>query len=261
MTSGKKARQHRRTPPPPVRSTGGRQASPKVLLIAAAVILLVGGAAAAGIALTRGSSSSASGPAATLPDSASVLAEYKGIPQHGTTLGSPNAPVQLIQYIDLQCPICREFETTVMPSIVPKYVRTGKVQVVSRPLAFINPAANSQRGRLAALAAGKQNRFYDFAQLTYANQGQEGTDWLTDGFVSSVYASIPGLDTQAAQSARTSSLVSSQAQTSDHQANADKVSGTPTILVGKRGGPYTFVGPGAPSVQTLEAAIKHALGQ
>ena len=260
MTSGKKARQQRRTPPP-VRSTGARRASPKVLAIAAAVILLAAGAAAAAIVATRGSSSSGSGPATTLPDSASVLAEFKGIPQHGTTLGSAKAPVQLIQYIDLQCPICREFETTVMPSIVPKYVRTGKVQVVSRPLAFINPAANSQRGRLAALAAGKQNRFYEFAQLTYANQGTEGTDWLNDNFVASVYASIPGLDVQAAQSARSSSLVSSQAQTADTQANADKVGGTPSIFVGKRGGPYTFVGPGSPSVATLEAAIDHALAQ
>jgi protein-disulfide isomerase len=261
MTSGKKARQQRRTPPPPVRSTGARQASPRVLLTAAAVIVLAGVAAALAIALTRGSSASSSGPASTLPDSAAVLAELKGVPQHGTTLGSPKAPVQLIQYIDLQCPVCREFETTVMPSIVPKYVRTGKVQVVSRPLAFINPAANSQRGRLAALAAGKQNRFYDFAQLTYANQGTEGTGWLNDDFVSSVYASIPGLDVQAAQSARTSSLVSDEAQTFDSQANADKVSGTPSIFVGKRGGPYTFVGPGSPTVSALEAAIKRALGQ
>jgi protein-disulfide isomerase len=225
------------------------------------VVVLAGGAAAAAIALSRGSSSSSSASTTTLPGSAAVLAEFKGIPQNGTTLGSSKAPVQLIQYIDLQCPICREFETTVMPSIVPKYVRTGKVQVVTRPIAFINPAANSQRGRLAALAAGKQHHFFDFAQLTYANQGTEGTDWLTDDFVKSVYASIPGLDAQAAQSARTSSLVSSQAQTFDHQANADKVSGTPTILVGKRGGPYTFVGPGSPSVPTLEAAINHALGQ
>jgi protein-disulfide isomerase len=259
MTSGKKARQQRRTPPPPVRSTGARKASPKVLLIAAAVILLVGGAAGAGIALTRGSSSSSASSTTTLPDSAAVLAEFRGIPQQGTTLGSPKAPVQLIQYIDLQCPICREFETTVMPSIIPKYVRTGKVQVVSRPIAFIGPESVS--GRLAALAAAKQNRFFDFTQLVYANQGTENTGWLNDDFISSAYASIPGLDAQAAESARSSSLVSNQAQTFDKQATADNVAGTPSVYVGKRGGPFTFVGPGSPTTQALEAAIKNALGQ
>ena len=257
MTSGKKARQQRRTPPPPVRSTGGRQASPKVLLIAAGVILLVGIAAAAAIALTRGSSSS-SASSTTLPDSAGVLAEFRGIPQNGTTLGSPNAPVQLIQYIDLQCPVCRQFETTVMPSIVSKYVRSGKVQVVSRPIAFIGP--DSVSGRLAALAAGKQNHFYDFTQLLYANQGTENTGWLNDDFISSAYASIPGLDAKAAEDARSSSLVSSQAQTYDDKANEDNVSGTPSVYVGKRGGHFTFVGPGSPTVPALEDAIKNALG-
>jgi len=259
MTSGKKARQQRRTPPPPVRSTGARQASPKVLLIAAAVILLLGGAAAAGIALTRGSSSSSTSSASTLPDSAGVLAEFRGIPQQGTTLGSSKAPVQLIQYIDLQCPICREFETTVMPSIVQKYVRSGKVQVVSRPIAFIGP--DSVSGRLAALAAGKQNHFFDFTQLVYANQGPENTGWLNDEFISSAYASIPGLDAQTAEDARTSSTVSNDAQTFDSQANADQVSGTPSVFVGKRGGKLTFVGPGSPTTQALEDAIKNALGQ
>jgi protein-disulfide isomerase len=259
MTSGKKARQQRRTPPPPVRSTGARRASPKVLLIAAAVILVVGGAAAAGIALTRGSSSSPSPAATKLPDSAAVVGEFRGIPQQGTTLGSAKAPVQLIQYIDLQCPICREFETTVMPTIVSKYVRPGKVQVVSRPIAFIGP--DSVSGRLAALAAAKQNRFFDFTQLVYANQGTENTGWLNDDFIASAYASIPGLDAQAAESARTSSLVSNQAQTFDTQATADKVAGTPSIYVGKRGGPFMFVGPGSPTVPVLEAAIKNALRQ
>ena len=30
----------------------------------------------------------------------------KGIPQNGFVLGDPNAPVTLVEYIDLQCPIC-----------------------------------------------------------------------------------------------------------------------------------------------------------
>ena len=259
MTSGKKARQQLHTPPPPVRSTGARRASPKVLLIAAAVILIVGAAAAAGIALTRGSSSSSPSSTTTLPDSSAVLAEFRGIPQQGTTLGSPKAPVQLIEYIDLQCPICRDFETNVMPTIVQKYVRNGKVQVVARPIAFIGPESVS--GRLAALAAAKQNRFFDFSQLVYANQGPENSGWLNDQFISSAYASIPALNAQAADDARVSSTVSSDAQAFDRQATADKVAGTPSIYVGKRGGPYAFVGPGSPSTQVLEGAIKNALGQ
>jgi len=260
MTSGKKARQQRRTPPPPVRSTGGpRKASPKVLAVGAGVILLSGIVAAAAIALTRGSSSPSSTSTTKLLGSAEVLALYRGIPQHGNVLGSPKAPVRLIEYIDLQCPVCREFETTVMPSIVPRYVRTGKVQVIARPIAFIGP--DSVTGRLAALAAAKQNHFFDFSQLLYANQGTENTGWLNDSIISAAYNSIPGLDRQAAEQARASSEVSSEANTFDSQATADKVQGTPTVLVGKHGGPLTFVGPGSPSVATLEAALNKSLAQ
>ncbi|HKD32659.1 MAG TPA: thioredoxin domain-containing protein [Gaiellaceae bacterium] len=260
MTSGKKARRERRTPaPPPVRSTGGRgrQASPKVLAIGAGVIALAAVAVALAFALTGGSSSGSSATgttASTLPDSGTAKSLFKGIPQHGNVLGKPNAPVTMVEYIDLQCPICREFETTVMPSIVPRYIRSGKVRLVARPIAFLGP--DSVRGRLAALAAGKQNRFFDFSQLLYYNQGQENSGWLDDNFIRSAYASIPGLDAAAAEKARNASAVSQLAGEYDTQADADNVRGTPTVLVGKTGGKLTEVT--SPDVANLSAAIQAA---
>jgi protein-disulfide isomerase len=257
MTSGKKARKQRRTPPPPpVRSTGGgRRASPKVLAIGAGVVALAAVAAALAFALTGGSSSSNSATtASTLPDAGTAQQMFKGIPQHGNVLGKPNAPVTMVTYIDLQCPICREFETTVMPTIVPRYIRSGKVRLVARPIAFLGP--DSVRGRLAALAAGKQNRFFDFSQLLYYNQGQENSGWLDDNFIRSAYASIPGLDAAAAEKARNASAVSQLAGEYDTQADADNVRGTPTVLVGKTGGKLTEVT--SPDVANLSAALQAA---
>ena len=257
MTSGKKARQ-RRTPPP-VRSTGGRTASPKVLAAAAIVIALAAVGAALAFALTGNGSGSSSTSASTLPDAPATLRMFRGIPQRGTLLGKTSAPVTIVEYIDLQCPVCRAFETEVMPTIIQRFVRPGKVKVVARPLAFITPAQNSQRGRLAALAAGRQGHFFDFAQLMYANQGTEGTDWLTDDMVRSAFASIPGLKAQRALAERSSPAIASRASEFDTQANADGVSGTPTVLVGKSGGKLVEVAPGfAPSVQQLSAAIQKA---
>jgi protein-disulfide isomerase len=261
MTSGKKARKQRRTPaPPPVRSTGGgRRASPKVLAAGAVVIALAAVAVALAFALTGGSSSSTPSTttaATTLPDASASTALFKGIPQHGNVLGKQNAPVTMVEYIDLQCPICRAFETDVMPTIVPRFVRSGKVRLIARPIAFIGP--DSVRGRFAALAAARQNRFFDFTQLLYANQGSENSGWLDDKFVRAAYSSIPGLDVAAAEKARTEGAISQQADTFDSQADADNVRGTPTVLVGKTGGKLTEVA--SPDVANLSAAIQQAGG-
>jgi protein-disulfide isomerase len=170
-------------------------------------------------------------------------------------LGNPKAPVTLVEYIDLQCPICRTFETDVMTTIVPRYVRPGKVRVVARPIAFIGP--DSVRGRLAALAAGQQNRFFEFAQLLYYNQQTENSGWLNDFVIRSAYASFPGFDAAAANSARAQAAVSAEAARFDSQSDADHVQGTPTVLVGKTGGKLTEVV--SPDVPTLSAAIDRAL--
>jgi protein-disulfide isomerase len=259
MTSGKKARRQRRTPaPPPVRSTrgGGGRASPKVLAAGAGVIALAAVAAALAFALTGGSSSNPSTTSAgKLPDAGSAVSLFKGIPQHGNALGKANAPVTMVEYIDLQCPVCRAFETEVMPTIVPRFVRAGKVKVIARPIAFIGP--DSSRGRLAALAAARQNHFFDFAQLLYDNQGTENTGWLDDNFVRAAFSSIPGLNVAAAEKARTETAIADEATRYDTQADADQVKGTPTILVGKTGGRLTEVV--SPDVANLSAAIRAAL--
>jgi protein-disulfide isomerase len=243
MTSGKATKRKRRqaqVPPPPVRAPGQRrQASPKVLIAAAAVVALIVLAIVLGFVLTGGKSSSGSTPQRgslvnALPSATDVNNSLKGVPQHGNVLGSPNAPVTLAEYIDLQCPACQVFETQAMPSLTRQYVRTGKVKVEARPIAFIGP--DSQTGRAAALAAGKQNRFFNFSQLLYFNQGVENTGWLNDAMVKAAAASIPGLDVPRLLSDRKASAIDDQAKAFDAQADQDNVTETPTILVGKSGG-------------------------
>jgi protein-disulfide isomerase len=254
MPSGKKSKQARRAAqnaPPPVTSKGSgrrRQASPRVLIAA------VGGAAAVvviivlAIALTGGGSGNKGLPktlqkvgslATGLPGSTDVNNLLKGIPQKGTTLGSAFAPVTMVEYIDLQCPICQEFETTVMPDIIPKYVRTGKVRVEMRPWAFIGP--DSVRGQAAVLAAAKQNLAFNYAQVLYNNQGTENTGWLTDSMIYQIAASVPGLNVPDVLSYRKSSVVKSESATVADEAATDKVSGTPSVFVGKSNAKPTYV--------------------
>ena len=262
MTSGKQARRQRQqaVARPPVRSTGGgRKASPAVLIGALVAIVVIAAVAAVVLVTSNGGSSSSKTPT-KLPDAGTIAKQFAGIPQSGDVLGKPGAAATLVEYIDLQCPVCRQFETEVMPSIIDRYVRTGKLKVIARPVTIIGP--DSETGRRGMIAAFKQNRGFNFAQLLDFNQGPENGGWLDDSMVASAAKSIPGVNVAALQAAANSSAAANQAKTYDSQATRDGLTGTPTVLVGPSGGKLTPVAPGRePSADELKAAIDAALAQ
>jgi protein-disulfide isomerase len=67
------------------------------------------------------------------------------------------------------------------------------------------------------------------------------------------------VDVKALQDATSSKAVADTARNYDAQAQADAVSGTPTVLVGKTGGKLTALPPGDPGVAAMSAAINQAL--
>ena len=252
-------------PPPVARKGARRRASPKVLLLAAlAGLVLVG--AVVGISLAAGgnsSSSAATTPAVgsltnALPNAAAVQREFAGIPQNGLVLGSAKAPLTMVEYIDLQCPGCRAFETSVAPSIVSEFVRAGKLKIEARPIAFIGP--DSIPARQAMIAASQQNRAFNFAQITYANQGTENTGWLNQTFIEHAAASVPGMKVKRVVDDQDSSFVTDATNRIDAQANADRVSQTPTLFIGKTGSKLKPVSSTATFDAAQLAAAIRALG-
>jgi protein-disulfide isomerase len=225
-----------------------RQASPRVLIAAAAVVVLAAVGIGLGVALGGGS-----GPAKPLKNVAGATSLFNGIPQHGNTLGKASAPVTFVEYVDLQCPYCDAFERQVFPDLVRRYVRTGKVKVVIRPLAFIGP--DSRRGRDAVIAAGQQGRFFQLMELLYYNQGTENTGWLSESIVKRAATAV-GLDLKAFDAARNSAGVSSAAGAFDQLATSQGVRSTPTVFVGKTGGTPTLVQLASP---TDEASVVSAI--
>jgi len=246
MASGKKSREARRAAaakPPPVQSKGGtrsRQASPKVLGAAAGLVILIVIGVVLGVVLTGGNKSSTPTDVPSvgsieggLPGSADVAALYKGIPQKNLVLGSAFAPVTMTEFIDLQCPICQEFETQVFPDIVQKYIRTKKVKVVVEPWAFIGN--DSFRGQDLMLAAEKQSKAFNFEEVLYANQGTENTGWLTDDMLYNIAVSVPGMKIRPLFAERGSTFVKKDAAAIAADAKKMKVSGTPTLFVNRTG--------------------------
>jgi protein-disulfide isomerase len=181
-----------------------------------------------------GSGGGGSSTPASLTGAAETAALLKGIPQSGTTLGSSKAPVTLVEYADIQCPYCGVWARDVFPTIVRKYVRTGRVRMELNGLTFVGP--DSERALRTALAGGEQNRFWNVMDMLYRNQGQENSGWVTDSVLKGALAAVPGLDVEQAWAARNGDSVTAQLAKAKATADAAGINSTPTFQAGKTGG-------------------------
>jgi len=166
---------------------------------------------------------------------AEVRAEVAGVPQSGSVLGDPDAPITIVEYGDLSCPFCKAASEESLPEVIERYVRPGTVKLEFRPIAFIN--ASSERGAFAAFAASRQDALWSFVELAYRNQGPESSDWLTEARAEQFVRAL-GLDVERWRSDFDADRVVQALQRTTAQAEADQVRGTPTFIARSERGEY-----------------------
>jgi protein-disulfide isomerase len=167
---------------------------------------------------------------------AQVTSLLGGIPQSGNVLGHPNAPVTLQYFGDLECPFCREFTLGALPSIIKKYVRTGKLKIEYNSLETATREQETFRTQqIAAYAAGKQNLAWYFIELFYHEQGQEDSGYATESYFQGLAQQVPGLNLPNWIAARNDPAYAEQVIHDAQAANAVGFTGTPSFLVGKTG--------------------------
>jgi protein-disulfide isomerase len=186
------------------------------------------------------------------------LSSVSGIKQDALVLGNPLARVTLTEYVDTSCPICQDYVMNTFPTLAQQYVRTGKVKIEARLVAFVGPS--SSRGRDLVLAAARQNKAWQLLDLLYQNQGNETESWLTDDLARAIAAKVPGLDVAKLLRDADSNAVLSKSVTLDHEMQADGVNATPTFLLTTPDGKRHLLGAGtaAPSAfaQQFDRALK-----
>jgi protein-disulfide isomerase len=189
---------------------------------------------------------------------AEVNALYRGIPQRGNQLGRADAPVGIVEFADLQCPFCGEYSRDVMPTVVERYVRPGKVKVAFRGLAFIGE--DSEEALRVAIAAGLQGKLFQFVDLVYRNQGAEESGWVDDDYLRRIGRAV-GLDVPPAFAARGGPEVTGALEGAKDEAEQAGVNSTPTILIFKKGSAEPVrLDADAVSVGKVTAALDEALG-
>jgi protein-disulfide isomerase len=181
----------------------------------------------------------------------------RGIPQEGSSLGDPDAPIVLVEFADLQCPYCKEFAATSWPDIVQRYVRTGKVRMELRLLDFLGP--DSGRASKAIMAAALQDRMWDASMRFYDVQGQENTGYVTDRFLRGVLGGVRGLDLARAMRDRNSPRIRDDLAAVHSLRSRYAVKSTPTVMIGTDVNDLIMVSEGVPSEEQLAQAINQQL--
>jgi protein-disulfide isomerase len=217
-------------------------------LVVATAMLAIGAQAASGETV----------PATPPPTSVKLSTlSLAGIPQHNETLGSSRAPVKMLYFSDPQCSFCLEFHKQVLPALVRKYVKRGKLQIQWHGFAIIGPA--SVTGDRFIAAAGRQNRLWDVLDDVMANQGPENSGWLSAHLLEQIGTSIEGFDVGAAMAAASSPAIKQELAAEKQQAKKHDVTGVPTMFLGRRGGSLELMDTGNLTPADFERPINRLL--
>jgi len=150
----------------------------------------------------------------------------------GYLKGSADAPVEITEYADYQCPFCQTFATIQMPTIEERLIRTGRLRWRYRDF----PLQQHSFARLAAHSAAcadEQGKYWEQHQRIYDGQGE----WASLGDAGPKfrdYAQANGLDLKRYDDCMASHKYAGRIQASYEEGVKLGVSSTPTLLVGNR---------------------------
>ena len=105
----------------------------------------------------------------TIPGPAPVIVENDHL------LGSPDAPVTVVEYASPKCSWCALFATTQFAAVRQRYIDTGKVRWVHRHLLPMSDA-DALRAGSAAECAGDQRQYFEMLDLLFQHPGDFSAD-------------------------------------------------------------------------------------
>ena len=168
------------------------------------------------------------------------------------SMGDPNAPIQIIEYGDYQCPFCERFATDTEPLLAEFFVKTGKIRFTYRSAGnWVSsgaqaPNTESQDSAAAAYCAADQGKFWEMQDTLFANVLGEDVGSFTDRRLQAIAEKV-GLDMTEFNSCYNSSKYADQIQQDFTDGTAAGVTGTPGFLI-------TYASNGETKTKTLSGA-------
>lgn len=192
-----------------------------MLLTAVAAGVMVSGAAAA---LAQGVSATAAPgpvPAAALPANPLDIASTDRV------LGSPMAPVTIIEYASMTCSHCGDFARETFPLVKKEWIDTGKAKYVLRDLPWDDLALGMSKIARCAPA----NQFYPLVETFFANQEKIVTGKDPLGEIKKITRVAGMSDAQVETCVKDAALHTEVTGSKDTAMNRLGVKGTPAFFV------------------------------
>jgi len=146
------------------------------------------------------------------------------------TMGSPDAPVTLVEYAMFTCPHCKAFQEEVFPQIKKNFIDTGKVRLIYREVYFNRPSL------WAAMIArcAPADRYFGIVDLLFERQAEWSGAFDSEPMMKELYSigRQAGLTDEEMQACVTDRAFA-EALVAEFQKNAtaDGIDATPTFLI------------------------------
>ena len=140
-------------------------------------------------------------------------------------LGSPQAPLTIVEFSDFECPYCQRFHADVLPKLRQSYIDTGLVRFVHKdlPLPFHQQAIPAAA---AARCAAEQNNYWSL----YAALFDQQTCLSCKGVVA--IAAEQGFNPRSLQACMQTTATRTQINANISEAALHNIRATPTFVIG-----------------------------
>lgn len=152
----------------------------------------------------------------------------------GYTMGKPDAPVEIIEFADYECPICAQYAAVTEPDVRSRLVETGLVKYTYYDFP-LDMHPNTLTAMLGAACADDQGKFWEMHDRIYTGQ----LEWNTQATknprsVIARYAKELGLDMGTWDTCFDQKTHLPRIQASQAAAVARGLTGTPAFIVGDK---------------------------
>jgi protein-disulfide isomerase len=155
----------------------------------------------------------------------------KAVPPVGddVSLGDPKAPVKVVEYASVACPVCGRWYREVFAAFKAKYIDTGKVHYVFREL-LTAPAEVAAASFLIARCAGK-DKYFSVLDTIFRGQEQMYQSGDIKGALAHA-ASLAGMSEAQFDACLTNQAAGEALNARvDHYTKVDGINTTPTFVI------------------------------